>query len=119
MKYAKIRLTWEPTKDPRVTEHRVRIFVVGSSVTIEDISLPPTVDHLDFIMPHCAQLHIRSTVISEEGYSESVLDFDIPDLTKPVPVNNLGWTISEVIEYIPEENVGPEELNDDKEIITD
>jgi hypothetical protein len=120
MKYAKIRLTWEPTKDPRVTEHRIRTFIAGSQIPIEDIGLPPSVDHLDFILPSFTQIHVRSTVISEEGYSESVLDFEIPDLSKPVAVNNLGWTLLEIFEYSQPENVEQEELLDnDEEIIPD
>ena len=119
MKYAKIRLTWKPTKDPRVIEHLVQTYMIGLAQPIDSVSLPPSTSHLDIVLPEFTQVHVRSTVIiNDDCYTESVLDFQVPDLSRPVPIDHLGWTILEIFEKeVPNElPMVDEQTNNDMDI---
>ena len=100
MKIAKIRLSWTPTKNVVGLQHNLVIFDVKNGTELVHVNLPVSVDQFEFAVAEYTMLHVSSVIVSDNDTEseEAVLNFEIGDLSQPLPITGLGWKIMEVTE---------------------
>jgi hypothetical protein len=105
---AKVKLSWTPCSDPKITEQRIQVTV--GEVAGDVKALPPTLGELVLDgVPASSHLHVRGTTYNGSMESDArVFDFDLGDLSKPLAMDGFSVNVMEVTDTaIPPVPVDP------------
>lgn len=100
-KHAQVRLFWTPS--PSKDVKRVLIEVVADNFVIAQSELPPSANEYILNIPENAIVDVVIGVDDGTYVVPASFTFTVPDLTKPLPVTDIGFEILGVIDVEVEE----------------
>lgn len=99
MRKAKVRLTWLPSPSDDVLHQFVKVVDPDDGVIFIDTKVGPEVGEV--LLPELVneKQRLQAVIVVSDGVNESdpvVVDFTVPDLTKPAPVESVLFSYEPV-----------------------
>jgi hypothetical protein len=101
MRKAKVKLTWNLSPSDDVIHQNVKVVDPASGEIFVDVKLGRDITEVVLPDPVSEKRRLQAIVVVSDGVNDSdpaVADFTVPDLTKPLPVEALGFTYEVVDE---------------------